>query len=351
MNRFRLAACLTVIVSGLYPAPPAASAADDVRLDLAAASVSAVGGELLDGVPAEGAVRIAFRREVEDRCFVGLDIPLGRVGFTPQSYAAQYSLHIDGEGEARPAIVVWTGGGVWYRVSARPLEPGVSADVGMPLAAMLSAAFSSSRAGAPDWALVSRIRVGAVVDGACEGVLTVARARISAEPYRASAPQDVPLPDASGWDLGKDPAADARVSRLAEGPEGEDCYRLDFTFPGGRHIYAVPVMRLPPSDLGAFSSLELTYKAELPEGLAGLLLTLNEEGGAVYCADPAPPAAAEWRTLSVPFADLRLGSWTGDANGRFDPEQVTRMSIGVHGTAVGAGGGGVVRVARIRFLP
>jgi hypothetical protein len=126
---------------------------------------------------------------------------------------------------------------------------------------------------------------------------------------------------------------------------------VEFNFSGGRHMYMVPSVNAPAADLGGYSGLELTYRASLPEGIDGLLLMLGEQGGAQYYADPPPPAAADWTTLTVPFSAFRLGSWTQDANGSLDLDRVQSIAVGVHGTAAGEGGPGVLYVTGLRFVP
>ncbi|HUS93105.1 MAG TPA: hypothetical protein VM695_14700, partial [Phycisphaerae bacterium] len=136
-----------------------------------------------------------------------------------------------------------------------------------------------------------------------------------------------------------------------EGPGGGACVKIDYAFPGGRHMFVVPTVPVGEAELAGYRALRLTYRATVPEGIAGLLVMLIETGGAQYCVEPAPPASEQWRTLTIPLADLRLGRWTKDANARLDLDDVRSVAVGIHGTATPARNRGTIHVAKIEFIP
>jgi hypothetical protein len=116
-------------------------------------------------------------------------------------------------------------------------------------------------------------------------------------------------------------------------------------------MYAIPSTPVPEQGLEGYRALRFTYKASLPAGIKGLLVTLGEHGGGQYFADPAPPASADWTTITIPFENFKKAGWAKDTNEKLDLDQVDRLMIGVHGTASGAGGGGCIWVTDIEFVP
>ena len=162
-------------------------------------------------------------------------------------------------------------------------------------------------------------------------------------------PFAVPFADRKLWSLSHDPAATLTVAHV---DEGRACSRIDFVLPGGRHMYAVPSVRLPELELSGFSGMRLTYRAALPKGIDGLLVMLIERsGGTQYYADPAPKASGEWTTVTIPFERFQRGSWSKDDNDRLDLDAVLSVAIGVHGTTAEAQGKGAIWVSEITFVP
>jgi len=84
------------------------------------------------------------------------------------------------------------------------------------------------------------------------------------------------------------------------------------------------------AEWGGYRGLQFTYKATLPAGnptLQGLLVSLHERDGSQYYASPAPPPAADWKTMTIPFTSFKLGEWSKDENGRLDVDQIASVSI------------------------
>ena len=64
-----------------------------------------------------------------------------------------------------------------------------------------------------------------------------------------------------------------------------------------------------------------------------------------------PGPSTQWRTLALPYSAFKLAAWTPDPNSRFDPETLTTVWVGIHGTASGEGGPGWIEVAMIELVP
>ena len=73
-------------------------------------------------------------------------------------------------------------------------------------------------------------------------------------------------------------------------------------------MYMVPGVPVGDVEVEGYRALKFTYKAELPDGLKGLLVTLLESSGGQYVADPPPPASADWTTIEIPVAKLKKAS-------------------------------------------
>jgi hypothetical protein len=177
------------------------------------------------------------------------------------------------------------------------------------------------------------------------------RAAFTSEPYRPTEPIRLTGDGPGVWVTGYDPAAQVKVSLPDEGPGGRPCMKAEFAFPGRRHMYVIPALPVPESDLDGYRALRFTYKAKLPRGIAGLLVCLWERGSAQYYADPAPPASDEWKTVTISFEDLKLGAWSKDRNGRLDLDQIASIVIGVHGTAAEDAASGVIWATDVEFVP
>lgn len=266
----------------------------------------------------------------------------------------QVRFRLTGEGidTLRAAALLFEQSGArWLKLGA-PTAPSADEQLAvLSLASLKAAPFAEAAATDPDLSRVSQVWVGVVLAGKVQGVLELLDAAFS--DARPSAVAPLPITDNApgAWKLFSDPAARATVSTPDEGPDGRSCMKLQFHFPGGRHMFANPHVSLPLVDLEGYSALRFRYKATLPAGIAGLLVMVGEGKGAIYIADPPPPPGAEWATLTVPFAEMKLGAWTRDDNDRLDLDSLTTLYIGVHGTALGDGGPGTVWATDIEFIP
>jgi hypothetical protein len=193
--------------------------------------------------------------------------------------------------------------------------------------------------------------VGLTIDGPAEGVLEISDVRFTREPYKPTKSLRITGDGPGVWSVGKDPAVEATLTTPNEAPGGKACMKFEFKVPGGRHMYAIPSTPVPDTELDGYRALRFTYKAALPDGIKGLLVTVGEHGGGQFYADPPPPASAEWTTVTIPFASLKFAPWSKDPNGRFDLGQVDRVMIGTHGTASGKGGPGVICVTDVELIP
>ena len=337
------AACALVLLAPLSADEPAGGHVLALRgaVPVPMAQVTAR-AEPLDG---EG-VRLAFRTDDALRRMVALDVrPVPELtGLRSLSVRCRVSL--DTGPAPRLAAVAFEGARLRHVTADSPLPVGEWTAAGLPLDVLWGMWDDGEAAWQPD-----RFWLGLVFDGPAEGTFELAGVQLSAEAHRPRRPLSVPVVDASRWRVHMDPAVSAALTMAAEGPAGADCLRLEFAFPGGRHMWITPAFRLGAANLASYRALRMTYAAELPPGIAGLLVMLGEEGGAQYLADPPPGPSSDWTAVEVPFERFRLGSWTKDANGRLDPEQVLALTIGAHGTAAGQGGRGLVRVAEVQFVP
>ncbi|HOX38622.1 MAG TPA: hypothetical protein PL033_11585 [Candidatus Brocadiia bacterium] len=269
----------------------------------------------------------------------------------PQSVAIRYRLELASGEKPRPAIAFSDkAGNCWFKVDAYPCETGKEAAVSLPVTSLRAAGFNSDPAKNACWPEMTRFRFGLVIDAPAAGTLSLLGATFSNHPYTATRPLRVTGDGPGAWSLSHDPAVAAAVTTPNEGPDGRPCMKTEFRFPGGRHMYLIPSVPIPATDLEGFKSLRLTYKATLPKGIAGLLVMLQEDSGCQYMAVPMPPASEEWRTLIIPLKDFKLGDWSRDANNRLDPAQARSIMVGAHGTAAAAGDG-AIRVIDVEFLP
>ena len=183
------------------------------------------------------------------------------------------------------------------------------------------------------------------------GFVTVTEARLTSEPYQPTRPIQVTGADPGQWSVGQDPAVQSTLTTPNEGPEGGACMKYVFTVPGGRHMYCIPGVPVPAADLEGYTGLRFTYKASIPEGMGGLLVTLCERGGAQYWADPQPPPSPDWTTITIPFGGLKLAAWTKDDNNQLDLSDIVRVTIGCHGAAGGEKLTGEIMVSDVQFVP
>lgn len=241
--------------------------------------------------------------------------------------------------------------GAWYTLG-RPLRPSKEfVEVRLPVSRLKQAAFSQDKDGRFNHDGMRRSWIGLVLDGAAQGVFEVRRVELTSAPYRPAQPLRVTGSGAGAWHPAQDPAVRSTLTTPAEGPDGKPCMKYEWTQPGGRHMYAIPHVSLPDEEAEGYQALRFTYKAILPKGIGHLFVALHEAGGAQYYTDELAPASAEWKTLTIPFARLKLGSWSKDDNGRLDLEQIASVSIGCHGTAADPLSKGTVWVAHIELVP
>jgi len=358
MNEIKMAMVMMVL---LVPVgSPARSAAECRLVNLRPAVYAGFQAEL-ETVPNadEGrpAWQATFVKTGEERRLLALEGQLEASPIGVKALVLRYRLTLT-QGEAlRPAVVVFDQeGGSWYKVGGTPLEVGGFMDCRLSVAALRPTAFSpSSGRAAPlsrlDWNQVARVWVGVVVDGPAQGSIALSEARFTDEPYRPTQPLRVTGEGVGKWSVSQDPAVQSTLTTPNEGPEGQPCMKYEFTLPGGRHMYAIPHTPVVARDLEGYTALRFTYKATLPEGIKGLLVTLWERGGAQYMADPPPPPSAEWTTITLPLDQFTLGGWTKDDNGQFDLETLTTVAIGCHGTAQGEGGSGTIWATDVELVP
>jgi hypothetical protein len=226
-------------------------------------------------------------------------------------------------------------------------EPG---EVDFGLNGLKPAAFSAEQDAPFQAGAISRVWVGPVLDGPCQGRFEIASVKATAHAPVRTAPLPVTWGPGS-WTVGKDPAVTATLTTPADGPGGKPCMRLDFAFPGDRHMYVLPSKAAPQGDLDGYDGLRLTYRAQLPDGIQGLLVTLIQTGGGQYFYDPLVPASAEWATTTLPLGHFKPAPWAKEAGEHPDMSEVTGLIIGTHGTASGAGGKGLIEVCDIAFVP
>lgn len=298
-----------------------------------------------------GPVAIAFGKDGPERRLVALEAPVTGGLAGARSLLIRFRAMLPAGAAARPAVVLFQRQGAWFKVGNAGVPVGQWADDGLSLLSVRKAPFSSDSGDTPDWRSVDRVWVGLVVDGQVEGTFELLTAEFSSEPYRPSGPLGVPLQPAERWSVAQDQAVRSALTVPDEGPGGRACMRLEFTFPGGRHMYVVPSLSLPAVDLDGYRALRFGYRAALPDGIGGVLVMLCEEGGAQYYCDPAPAASSDWVSVELPFDRLKLGAWTSDADGSLDLDQVRQIAVGAHGRATGRGGAGSISVAGIDFVP
>ncbi len=272
--------------------------------------------------------------------------PAGTVAFT-----ARCDLSMETGQAPKLALILFDNdGGSFYKVGGNDLAAGES-EARLSIAATRKTAFSQ---GADELALsdVAFVWLGVVIDGAARGTVRLSAPRLTDEPFRPTTPFVITGEDPGKWSVGQDPAVTSTIDTPNEGPDGKACMKYEFEFPGNRHMYAIPRVELPAGDLEGYTALRFTYKAEIPEGISGLLVTLSERNGAQYCVTPPPPpTGGEWQTSTVPLTNFTLGGWTKDDNGQLDLVDVTAVTFGLHGTARDAVGEGTIWCTDLQLVP
>lgn len=257
------------------------------------------------------------------------------------------------EGEAPRVCAVLFG-----RHGERWIRKGVTVEAGggrrswpVSIARMQPAAFTEAEVGVVAWPDVERVWVGLVFGGPARGRWDVRAIRFTDGSPPGLLPAALMHAGATGWQLHHDASVKATLATVEGGPEGQSAMRVNYSFPGGRHMFCTCSLPVSAEQPELYRAVRLTYRASLPPGIDGLLFILAESGGACYLADPAPGPSAEWRTLDVPYAAFRLASWTPDPNSRLDPETLTTVWVGTHGKASEDGGPGWIEVAAIELVP
>jgi hypothetical protein len=314
-----------------------------------------------------GLLLLFYNKDPNVRRLVPLEITPGKDLSHAKALALVCALSLD-EGSAPTLAVVLfeEDGGVWYKTGAVPLravDPNCSrptasqslADaaegVRLPLRSLKQAEFSQDTDGKLDLDKITKVWVGLVLDGSVRGSFAIRRAAFTDKPYRPTQPLRLTGDGPGTWSLAKDPAVEGKVSTPSEGSGGKACMRFEFTFPPRRHMYALPKIQLPEAEYDGYRALRLTYKATLPKGIDGLLVSLLEHDGSQYCARPAPTPSNDWRTVTLPFDTFKLGEWSHDENGQLDLEQLGAIFIGLHGTAQGDKAPGVIYAADVEVVP
>ncbi|NOY80058.1 MAG: hypothetical protein GXP31_03535 [Kiritimatiellaeota bacterium] len=303
--------------------------------------------------PTSGRLIVTFEKAGPERRMVALSRSVTR------DLTGLQALELDCSAELAPGLTVLPAvlffeksGGVWVKLSAgAPLPPPPGGRLRLPLKSLRQAAFSRDASGKIEWNAIDRVWLGFVVDGTGKGRVSISGIRVTDRPYRPVGPASL-LPDGPlAWSVGHDPAVKASIETDVPGPGGRKCSRLDFNFPGGRHMYVVPSHPIRPLELGAYKGIRLTYKAKLPKGIGGLLFMLVEAGGAQYYASPPPPPTETWKSIVIPFSRFKHGTWTRDANGKLDLDDVRKVCVGAHGVASGKGGSGQIWTVSVEAVP
>ncbi len=304
------------------------------------------------GNAAQAHPKIAFAKTDDERRLLALETrsPEGLTG--AKALAVRYRLHLtDGDAPRLALILFEDEGGVWFKVALRAIPTGGPHDLRLPLTRLAQAAFSQDDDGELQRDRVARAWLGLALDGSVVGTFELLDATFTAEPFRPTRPLRLTDDGPGPWHVAKDAAVQARLTTLNEGPGGKPCMKFEFTFPLGRHMYALPRLPVPEAEYDSYKALRFTYRATLPKGIDGLLVTVFERDGSQYCAEPAPPASGDWRTVTLPFERFRLGAWSQDENGRLDLADLNAIVIGLHGTARAAPGTGTIRAADVELVP
>jgi hypothetical protein len=292
-------------------------------------------------------MRLSFESAGDERRIAALEgVPSGLVeGARVLALRCRLRMR-DGTAPTLVMVVFEHDGGVWYRTSTPPAD--LFGEIRLPLQKTFSRAlFASDTDENVRWDQVDRVWIALLIDGPASGDFDVSRAIFTSEPFKPTSP----LAISGKWDAAHDRAVRGQIATPNEGPGGGPCMKYAFELPGGRHMYAIPRLPASAEELDGYSALRFTYKADLPEGISGLLVMLIEADGTQYCADRAPPAATDWKTVTIPFGKFHRGGWSADENNRLDLNDVSHIAVGMHGTAKAANASGVIMVSDVQFAP
>lgn len=296
-----------------------------------------------------GALRINFSND-DERRFFGIEMPL-KVKVSGNSLVLVYRSKLSQADILRACIIAFDGfGNAWFKRTLPLPITNEFVESRISLSGFTPAAFARHPERGFSINNISKLWVGFIVDGKSSGTVELSRISLTDEPYKPTEPLPVPL--VGNWRLVKDPAVKAQLSLIHDGTPPMPCMKVEFLFPIGRHMYLLPIIPVVhESELSDYKALQFTYRAELPDGISGLLVCLWEKDGSQYYADPSPPASQEWRTVTIPFSAFKLGGWSSDENGQLDLNQVESIVIGAHGTAKGKDGSGFIIARALKFVP
>ena len=251
---------------------------------------------------------------------------------------------------ARPCVMfVAADGGSWYRVGS-PFQRGAQEEtLRLNLDDMRRTAFSNVSDKSLNFSEIKEIYVGAVVEGAGEGMLIFRKMTMTNKRFVPTKPLNISLPLSKGLSHSADKAV--KFSNEDIEIDGVRVLKETFKFPLGRHMYFTPAFQLPELDYAAYSGIRLTYKATIPKPINGLLVMMAEGGGQFVA--PSPGETKEWRSIDLMFKDFKMAGWAKKKEGdmKFDVGYVTSMSIGCHGTAKEGNGEGEILIRKIELIP
>jgi hypothetical protein len=296
----------------------------------------------IDATFADGAV--SFQKTGAERRLLALVVKPAAALATAKSIEARGTLSGVAPGAAHLAVVAFVADGGVFAKIGQPV--GADGAARVPLDSLKPTAFSADGAAPLDWTKVQKLWVGLVLDGQASGRWQIAALSTSAEALVVTAPLILPLGTADSWSVGKDPAVQHKLAIVNEGPHGEPVVRFDFTFPESRHLYALPTLPMP-AEVDGYRALRVRYKASLPKG-PRTLISLIKANGAQYIVEPA--ATADWTTCETPLADLKLGAWSKDDEGKLTMTPGMTVIVGCHGTADPVGNG-TIWIAEIALVP
>lgn len=299
------------------------------------------------------ALRLRFATGGPERRFVAIEGKPQGDPATATALSAWYRLVLDGGSPPKLALLVLeSDGGAWFRLGPAPLATDATAEARLPLSGFRKAAFAQDADPEPRWEQAERFQLGLVFEGPAEGTLELGTVAFTTGSARPTTPLPIPFANPSLWSIGKDAAAQCRLVPGKDGPNGQPSMRIEFAFPGGRHIFVTPSLRLQDFELDGYRGVRFAYKASLPKGIPGLLVMVTERAdNSQYHLEQAPPASEEWTIADIAFARLKLGQWSKDENGQLDLADVVGLIIGVHGTAADPQASGWILVSQIELVP
>ncbi|MBM4035580.1 MAG: hypothetical protein FJ291_27885 [Planctomycetes bacterium] len=310
--------------------------------------------DMLDAGQGGGqALRLSFCTSGPERRFAAIEgKPQGDPAAAKALSVAYRLVLSEGKPPKLALLVIEKDGGAWFKVGAAPLAVDASAEARLPLDGFRRAEFGQDADKELRWDQAERFQLGLVFDGPAEGMLELGRVAFSSQDYRPTAPLPLAYAEPSQWSLGKDAAAEARLAANKDGPGGKPAIRVEFAFPGGRHMFVIPTLRLQDVEVQGYRGLRFAYKAKLPAGIAGLLVSVSERTDhSQYYAEQGPTASEEWAIADIAFGRLKLGEWSKDENGRLDLNELEGIAIGLHGATTEPKGGGWILVSEIELVP